>query len=278
MFQYIILLFILIFIVIKFARIRTIQEPFRNNDAVVCCIAKNEENYLNEWVNYNLKLGFSHIYIYDNSDNNSLKRFFTDNRVKVIHMPGKQKQIMAYNDFLKKYSAQHTWVAILDCDEFITMENYEPISDYLKKHCASGSLGLSWRLFGDSGKLSYSAEPVLERFTMCEYEPNLHVKVIARCEDVESIPSPHYVTLKPGKQQRDPTGRIMGVQYYNDKPTLKGMYINHYFCKTREEWKKKQARGKADLLDIRPDNDFDRHNFNEVEDTRARDWFRRGEL
>ena len=42
--------------------------------------------------------------------------------------------------------------------------------------------------------------------------------------------------------------------------------VNHYFCKTYEEWKQKQARGCADSAEIRPDSDFDRHNFNEIED------------
>jgi acyl-CoA dehydrogenase len=43
------------------------------NDAVICAIALNEERYIDEWIQYNLFLGFSHIYIYDNSSNNVLK-------------------------------------------------------------------------------------------------------------------------------------------------------------------------------------------------------------
>ena len=34
------------------------------NDAIVCAIALNEELYIDEWIKYNLALGFSHIYIY----------------------------------------------------------------------------------------------------------------------------------------------------------------------------------------------------------------------
>ena len=34
----------------------------------ICCIAKNENYYINDWVKYHLDLGFDHIYIYDNND------------------------------------------------------------------------------------------------------------------------------------------------------------------------------------------------------------------
>jgi len=280
MFNYVVLLLILLFIVIQFAKIRVPPEPFRNNDAVVCCIAKFEENYLKEWVTYHIKLGFSRVYIYDNSDNNSLKTFFKDspleNHVTIIHFPGKLQQYPVYNHFIKNNSKHHTWAAIIDCDEFITMEHFEPITDYLKKNCKSGSLAMSWRLFGDGGRRTYSPEPVVERFTLCQEKPNNHVKIIAKCEDLVNMDNAHFAHLKPGKIQRDSTGRDMGMKYFNDKPTLSGIYLNHYFCKTLEEWKKKQARGNPSPMPqhIRADSDFDGHNFNEVEDTKARDFSR----
>lgn len=35
----------------------------------ICCIAKNEDRYIHEWIAYHLKLGFDKIYIYIMSDN-----------------------------------------------------------------------------------------------------------------------------------------------------------------------------------------------------------------
>lgn len=32
--------------------------------SILCCIAKNEDNYINEWVEYHLKLGFDRVVIY----------------------------------------------------------------------------------------------------------------------------------------------------------------------------------------------------------------------
>jgi hypothetical protein len=61
-----------------------------NVDAVICAIALNEERYIDEWIKYNLLLGFSHIY--DNSYNNILKDKKSD-RVTIIHYPGIAKQL-----------------------------------------------------------------------------------------------------------------------------------------------------------------------------------------
>lgn len=33
-------------------------------NAALVTIAKDEDNYINEWIRYNLKLGFSQIFIY----------------------------------------------------------------------------------------------------------------------------------------------------------------------------------------------------------------------
>jgi Glycosyl transferase family 2 len=43
--------------------------------AVLCAMAKDEEAYLDEWVNYHLAIGFETIYIYDNSDTNELRQW-----------------------------------------------------------------------------------------------------------------------------------------------------------------------------------------------------------
>ena len=43
------------------------------NDAVICAIALHEEPYIDEWIQYHLALGFSHIYLYDNSNDHILK-------------------------------------------------------------------------------------------------------------------------------------------------------------------------------------------------------------
>jgi hypothetical protein len=33
----------------------------------ICCIAKNEDNYIDEWIEYHLKLGIDDIHVHQNN-------------------------------------------------------------------------------------------------------------------------------------------------------------------------------------------------------------------
>lgn len=252
-------------------------------DAVVCCIAKLEGPYILEWVTYHLKLGFSKIYIYDNNNDKTRLRSYFNNRdhvsqkisdkVILIHFPGKVKQMEAYNNFIIHHSNKHKWVAIIDCDEFVVLKNWEPITEFLIKYCQYGSLLLNWRIFGDSGKQNYSAEPVTQRFTMCESKLTHNVKSISICKDVLYIDNPHTPILKNGYKHDVNRKIINGNLVYNNDATINIAYINHYFGKTYEEWKIKKNRGRSDIGNTRSDSDFHAHNLNEVEDLSAHTFY-----
>ena len=93
-----------------------VQQEFRLKTALVC-IAKNEENYIEEWVNYHLKLGFNNIFIYENNWRCNIK----SSQVTLIPFDGLAKQIEAYNHFLKNYKDDYDWVGFLDVDEFLVL-------------------------------------------------------------------------------------------------------------------------------------------------------------
>jgi hypothetical protein len=78
------------------------------NKAAICAIQKGGLKHIDEWVDYNLVIGFDTIFLYDNSDNFELQewysvRFFQLNkneteRVQIIHhRPGESQQHPAYN-------------------------------------------------------------------------------------------------------------------------------------------------------------------------------------
>ena len=256
------------------------QEP---EDAVICCIAINEELYLEEWIKYNLKLGFSHIYIYDNNKDQSQLTNYLENttiyqnetikkKVSILPMPGRNKQYVAYNHFLKHFALKHKWVSILDCDEFIVLKNWVPITQFLNQVCKRGSVYLHWRVYGDNGHKHYSNEPVTKRFTACS-EELFHVgKSISVCKHINTVVNPHSPVLKPKFLLHDCSGRILTdyVDYSPQKQKfINFAYINHYFGKSFEEWQHKKKRGKADDVSVRTDAEFKNHNFNNVQDASA---------
>jgi hypothetical protein len=242
--------------------------------AVVCCIAKNEEPYIDEWIAYNLKLGFERIYIYDNSDNHSLAPLGQTDKVHVVPFPGPTKQMAAYNHFLRTYGREHTWCAFIDVDEFIVLRCHASIQDMLNAHCKNGSLGLNWILFGSSGKKEYRPEPVTERFQMRQRGLNAHIKSIVKIEDTMTMDHPHFPCLKGGHQQLDTNGRAFSGPF-NERGTEDVACIHHYFLKSKREFREKVARGRADISIKRAfEEDFSRHDLNEVHDSRAWDFYR----
>ena len=60
-------------------------------DLALVCIAKNEDPYIEEWVNYNLKLGFDKVFIYENNWRCKLNN---DNIVKNITFLNKMEEFI----------------------------------------------------------------------------------------------------------------------------------------------------------------------------------------
>lgn len=247
--------------------------------AVICAIVLDEQRYIDEWIAYHRKLGFGHVYLYDNSDAHSMKYIGSD-FVTVIHWPGKKQQIRAYDHFAKTHrdSGSHTWAAFIDVDEFIVLLKHKNIVDFLAASCPDGSVCLNWYFFGSNGHETYQPRPVLERFLKRQSVADEHVKSIVRLRDYVGIDNPHFVRIRDGSTTRDCVGRVTpSGPFYQDPDGLSVQVarINHYFCKSREEFEIKRNRGRADVDCPRRPEEFDQSDFNDVEDTGALDFFNR---
>lgn len=248
--------------------------------AVICAIALDEQRYIDEWILYHKKLGFDHIYLYDNSDSHSMKYVSTmyPDFVTVFHWPGKKKQVPAYDDFAKKYKESHTWAAFIDVDEFIVLSKHQTIIDFLESTCPDGSVCLNWYLYGSSDHQTYQPRLVLERFRRRQSVSNPHIKSIVRLCDYVKAMNPHAFLIRSGSTRRDCAGRaVPSGPFYEDPENLsvEVAHINHYFCKSKEEFEIKRNRGRATVDYKRPPEEFDQHDFNDVEDTTALDFFNR---
>ncbi|KAL7563837.1 hypothetical protein ACA910_019567 [Epithemia clementina (nom. ined.)] len=152
--------------------------------AVICLFVKNELLYLNEFIDYHLAIGFDHIFVYDNSDDFNLQSWIqhvkgpeTNHRLSVQHWAGTKQQVPAYQDchaHLLKQEQQHTWMALLDVDERLILQDpkYTHIVDLLEDHCTSGSVSLYWYYFGHANQTRYVPMPLMQRFQ--ERSPDAH--------------------------------------------------------------------------------------------------------
>ena len=69
----------------------------------ICCIAKNEDLYIDEWINYHKKLGFDHFFIYQNNWRYEGAKKNCE-YVTWLEMDGECKQKYAYVDFIANKS------------------------------------------------------------------------------------------------------------------------------------------------------------------------------
>lgn len=266
------------------------------------CIAKDEDNYLEEWVEYHSLLGIDGMFVYQNDWRFRPKRKW--DALELVEFDGECRQLAAYSDFLLNRSEPYDYAAFIDADEFICLNfGCESVKDYLGEfggrfgNCCG--IALNWRLFGDNGlrKVKNGDYSLLNRFTRCESGLNRHVKMVLNLNeyrrlrktrnDVFEFVNPHSIReayLYPCVLNSSFTRRVFG--HFNDGEDMSSakVWINHYFCKTREEFMtNKFNKGKADFVRSSPKQSldvtlFDLHNRNDVECTVARDFYnaRRG--
>lgn len=192
--------------------------------AAICSIIRDENRYLEEWTLYHLALGFDRIHIYDNSDTSAALRWLRDEQGNntilqegVLIHPFKNKankrQLKAFRNCMKVYGKKHTWVAFLDPDEFLVLKKHDRVVDLLTHHCANGSLGINWVLFGTSNQTTYDDSPVTRRF---QYHMGVdeHIKTIVKVSDYLGQQSAHWVKLADPTMRRDTNGKwIQGPKY-----------------------------------------------------------------
>lgn len=239
---------------------------YKNNKVAVCCIAKSENDYIREFVDYYKKLGFDNVYIYDNNDldgelfEDVISDYINSGFCKIINYRGKKKcQVEAYQNFYDNYGFIYDWIAYLDVDEFLTFVNKDQkIHSFLtqKKFIAFQAIHINWLEFGDSNQLDNDGRNVVERLT----EPITPIDF--KC----SSDRPENDTIKTIIRGRMPfvNCRIhnSGSYYmrYCDSSGHKCdsspfnvfnydvAYIRHYTTKTIGEWIRiKQKRGYPDM-------------------------------
>lgn len=244
----------------------------------ICCVAKLENNYIREWVEYHLKLGFRKIFIYDNNEiygeifQDILSDYIKEEVVVILNARGKSAyQLAAYSDFYNSHGDKFDWIAFIDVDEFVTFSNhgnYSSMCEYLNTIQDFELIHLSWMCFGDNDLTYVTSYKTLERFKKPlnydinindNYPENFHIKSIVRGGGKSiSWTQPH-----------TPIGNFKicngdGIEIFENLPfhpyTFKTIYIRHFCTKTISEWLLKIDRGNADGNFIYPIEKFFSYN------------------
>jgi hypothetical protein len=149
-----------------------------NKDIALCVIAKNENLYIKEFVEYYKNLGIKKIYLYDNNDINDenfniiLNKYINSGFITIKNIRGKSKiQTLAYNHCYRTNVNKYSWFLFLDVDEFLFIKNNRTLKNFLSddKFLNCNSIFINYNEYGDSDLLKYDDRPIFKRFTKSRY-------------------------------------------------------------------------------------------------------------
>ena len=216
----------------------------------IIAIAKNENQYINEWLDYHFNLGFDAVILCDNDDEMILKDVVTDNRVffeDYTKQTGVQQK--SYRDCYRKYRQQFDWFLIIDIDEFLVLEN-KSLQDFLSSFNEDVEcVKLCYKHFTDNNELDIidGNDSVLNRFkTTIETRMDVWTKQFVRNnlkeEQIQWI-CQHYINDRT-VHSVDATGKECENRMSLPNVVYENAWINHYRTKTIGEFiRQKYFRG-----------------------------------
>lgn len=255
-------------------------------------MAKNEDYYLQEWIDYHLKLGFDDIYIFQNNwrfnnpiPNDRVHFMEWDVNSTSTVMQGNpwtwNRHAMCYTKFGKDYYEKYEWAAFFDVDCFLDLKQTNNVKDFISKfdNIPQKQVVINFAMFGDGGHKAFDEKntSVLERFTKRWDKPHTHsyYQFLPICKLHKDFDR-HCIHFIYGEDWIDVDGLIgQGMSPLSRHVSFDKAQLNHYYTKTLPEWKIKCARTRAEGDNwTTPEDLFDSHNYNDVEDTHALEFFK----
>ena len=244
---------------------------------VLCCLAKKEHKYINDFVKWYVNLGFDTIYIYDNDelDMPNIKDFIDKKymgHVEIINIRGVHKEKLqhdVYTDFYRKHSFD--WCLFCDIDEFLF--GVKEIHQFLGnlKFRNALQIRVKWRLFGDDDLITRDmSKPVYEVFKKEVYHTmNRNLVDIGNLEKQGKmfvrgnignvvIRSPHFASVIERNRLLPsilPSGRpCFSKVVINEDYSHECVFLHHYMTKSLTEFiEQKMNRTDAVFGDIKLD-------------------------
>jgi len=225
---------------------------------VVFTCAKNEDEYLLEWVKHYFNLGFDKIIIADNNDDNFkvpllLNEYIEEGRVQIFDCHGLRGfQLYIYNMYFQE--GNYKWCAYFDCDEFLELNIHKSIKEFLEG-VQEDCVLINWMLFGSNGIIHKESDNIQDRFKLpvspiSLFKENMYVKPIIRgYNNYETLIDTH---CPIGKNVTYNVGGYYVVDYSSHvyyPPRYRYAYIKHYYTKSFTEWlTNKTKRGWPDEM------------------------------
>lgn len=238
------------------------KEP--HQEIVVSCPIKNDNEYLIEFTEHYLNIGFDKIYFYDNNDDDIqpvdlLKGYIQNNKVEIVDYRN-----MVFNDTLHRNhffaNGDFDWVLFVDDDEFLELKKHKDIREFLSSFDDDVTkIAINNLHYGDNEKCYYEKGRVQDRFKIPlpldsytnSYTFNSAIKSLLKKTNGTFTLNAHSL-LDDNPYFNADNKKISLRNYWNvndNEVTYDTAYIKHYCTKSLEEFVKcKIKRSKSNNM------------------------------
>lgn len=229
----------------------------------ICCIAKCENNYIREWVEYYKNLEFSNVIIYDNNDINGerfedvIGDYINHGFVIVRDVRGKQSyHQQSYQDCYNEFGHEYDWIAYFDVDEFLELDKkYKNVNEFLSEPFFEKAqvIRVSWKHFDDNDLTcivdgNYNIRNRFTREANANYIENSWTKGILRGKlpnitISHCVDGAHLINIEQIKYAVNCVGEAVNNNTIRNGRCWENAWLCHYRFKTMEEYVSKKKRG-----------------------------------
>lgn len=239
---------------------------------LICCIGKEENRYIREYIDWYKQLGITNICIFDNNDvdgerfEDVIQNDIDSGFVILRNYRGRKVcQIQAYQECYDIYGEDYDWIFFIDCgDEYLELYHHNNINEFLSQDIFNDyeMIHINLLTFGDCELLHDDGRDLRERFTTplplditdnWGFPVNNHVSSVIRgglgsrvnWTDSYCPHTPYPCDLKCCDSEGN---ECEAERYYTDKILSDRAIFFHYTTKTIDEYCNKMLRGYPDQI------------------------------
>jgi hypothetical protein len=220
-----------------------------NSSTILFTNARDEPN-IAEWIAHHLLLGFNKIVIFDHLSKIPISTSIGTNfngRLTIIPVKGSGNiKIKLMNNALDIATKEGcSWMLYLDADEYVNLNRFNNIKDFLEYFKEADFIGINWLMFGSSNHISQPKGLLTENFTKSVPTLDMHVKTFVRPTSAVRSINPHYFIVANPNRCYSGNGTRMPMGSFNKQLvpfSIAPIYIAHYYTQSEEEHLRRKNR------------------------------------
>jgi hypothetical protein len=224
-------------------------------------LAKKENLYIRNLINYHKNIGFDKFILVDNNDLNTeklsdvLQDYIDSGLVEIVGTIGKSiNQGLTYQYLYDNYKDKCQWLNVFDSDEYLVLYPQNghniTIKEFLTnpRYDKCESILINWLMYDDNDLLHYDNRSLIERFTRAQKDnpTNRFVKSITRGSLNKKLWGFDFSSHFPSTELVlcDSSGKT-SPNYRDtiDPPIYDFAQVSHFSTKSTEEFVNKIKRG-----------------------------------